>query len=176
MFRPFLGALATVCCVVALWSLPVLAQDLGGRAGRPIERGPANVAFLTQRANVIIHGIVTGRRTEWIGRVIYTLYDVAVHETLKGGPRGSVVVAVPGGARGNVQLTVPGAPSVSIGTQLVVFGIPLDGATLTPVGTFDGLVRVRPGDSGAGQVVEPRGRPESLDAFLDEVRQLVSRP
>ena len=35
-------------------------------------------------------------------------------------------------------------------------------------GTFDGLVRVLQANGGA--TVSPRGKPESLDAFLQEVR------
>jgi hypothetical protein len=102
--------------------------------------------------------------------VIYTLYNVSVQETLKGVPRTSVVLAVAGGARGNVRLTVPGAPSLEIGEQLVAFATPLQGATFTPLGTFDGLVPVHPGNGG-GATVAPRGRPETLDAFLDEIRK-----
>ena len=100
---------------------------------------------------------------------IYTLYDVSVQETLKGAPRTSVVVAVPGGARGNAWLSVPGAPDLQNGEQLVVFATSLQGATVTPVGTFDGLVRVRQGN-GSGATVAPARKTRSLDAFLQEVR------
>jgi len=160
---------AAVCCASLLGISSSFAQDLRGTA-RPIEHGPIDVAQLTQRANLVVHGFVTTKTTAWIGRVIYTLYDVSVQETLKGPPRTSVVVAVPGGARGNVRLSVPGTPELQNGEQLVVFATPLQGATVTPVGTFDGLVRVRQGNGGSGATVAPRGKPESLDAFLQEVR------
>lgn len=164
-------AVATLCCASLLWISSAFAQDLGGRSNRPIEGGPINVAQLTQRADLVVHGFVTGRQTAWIGRVIYTLYDVSVQDTVKGSPRSSVVVAVAGGARGNVRLRVPGAPDLQPGEQAVFFVTPLQGSTLTPVGTFDGVVRVRQGSGRAGATVAPRGRPESLDAFLDEVRR-----
>ena len=90
---------AAVCCASLLGISGSFAQDLGGTA-RPIEHGPIDVAQLTQRANLVVHGFVTTKTTAWIGRTIYTLYDVSVQETLKGAPRTSVVVAVPGGARG----------------------------------------------------------------------------
>jgi hypothetical protein len=169
------AALATVCCVSLLWTSSGVAQNLGGRSNRPIEGGPIDVAQLTNRAGLVVHGFVTAKRTAWIGRVVYTVYDLAVQETLKGAPRNSLVLAVPGGAQGNVRLTVPGAPALQAGEQLVVFAIPLQGATFTPVGTSDGVVRVRPADGGAGATVAPRGKPESLDAFLDEVRTLGGR-
>jgi hypothetical protein len=163
-------ALATVCCVSMLSTSGSFAQDLGGRASRPIEMGPVDVAQLTRRADLVLHGFVTNKRTAWVGRVIYTHYDVAVQETLKGALRSSAVVAVAGGARGNVQLRVPGAPDLQVGEQVVFFATPLQGTTFTPVGTFDGVVRVRQGNGGAGATVSPRGKPESLDAFLAEVR------
>ena len=162
--------LAAVCCASLLGMSGSFAQDLGGRATRPIEGGPVDVPQLTRRADLVVHGFVTTATTAWIGRTIYTLYDVSVQETLKGAPRNRVVVAVAGGARGNVRLTVPGAPDVQPGEQLVVFATPLQGTTFTPVATFDGIVRVRQGNGGSSPTVSPRGKPESLDAFLDEVR------
>ena len=160
---------AAVCCASMLGISSGFAQDLGGTA-RPIEHGPIDVAQLTQRASLVVHGFVTSKTTAWIGRVIYTLYDISVQETLKGPPRTSVVIAIAGGARGNVRLTVPGAPDIQNGEQLVVFAAPLQGATFTPIGTFDGVVSVRQGNGRSGATVAPRGRPESLDAFLQEVR------
>ena len=165
---------AAVCCASLLAISSGFAQDLGGTA-RPIEHGPIDVAQLTQRANLVVHGFVTNKTTAWIGRVIYTLYDVSVQETLKGAPRTSVVVAVAGGARGNVRLTVPGAPDLQAGESLVVFATLLQGTTFTPVGTFDGLVRVHQGSGGPGATVSARGTPESLDAFLEEIRSQRGR-
>jgi len=165
--------LAAVCCASLLGISNSFAQDLRGRS-RPIEGGPIDVAQLTQRADLVVHGFVTTRTSAWIGRVIYTLYNVSVQETLKGAPRPSVVVAVPGGARGNVRLTVPGAPQLEVGEQLIAFVAPLQGATFTPLGTFDGVVRVHQGNGG-GATVAPRGRPEPLDAFLQEVRSQGGR-
>ena len=167
--------LAAVCCASFLGISGSFAQDLGGRATHPIEGGPIDVPQLTRRADLVVHGFVTTTTTAWIGRVLYTLYDVSVQETLKGAPRTRVVVAVAGGARGNVRLTVPGAPDVQAGEQLVVFVTTLQGPTFTPVGTFDGLVRVRQGNGGSSPTVSPRGRPESLDAFLEEVRRQGGR-
>jgi hypothetical protein len=176
MARLFL-VLAALCSVTLPWTAAAFAQDLGrGRGAHSIEGGPVDVAQLTQRAEFVGHGFVTARRAAWIGRVIYTLYDLSVQETLKGAPRISVVVAVAGGALGNVRLMVPGAPDLQVGQQVVFFTTTLQGTTLTPVGTFDGIVPVRRGGpADAGLTVSPRGAPESLDAFLEEVRRLGGR-
>ena len=74
-----------------------------------------------------------------------------------------------------MRLRVPGAPDLQAGEQVVLFTTPLQGTTLTPVGTFDGVVRVRQGNGRSGATVAPRGRPEPLDSFLDEVRTLGGR-
>ena len=168
--------LAAVCCVALSLTTVSFAQDLGrGRGAHSIEGGPVDLAQMTQRAELVGHGFVTAKRAAWIGRVIYTLYDISVQETLKGTPRISVVVAVAGGALGNVRLMVPGAPDLQAGEQVVFFTRTLQGTTFTPVGTFDGIVPVRRGSAVAGLTVSPRGAPESLDAFLEEVRRLGGR-
>ncbi len=176
--RPSTTAVASLVCLSLLvWSSTAVAQTLGGQRGRPIERGPVDVERLFQRANVVVHGFIASKQSTWIGRVIYTQYEVLVQETLKGMPRNSVLANVVGGTQGNVQLTVPGAPDLQIGDQLVFFGEPLEGqSSFTPVGTFDGVVEVRPGDGGSTDTVAPRGRPETLDAFLQELRALGNRP
>ena len=154
-----------------------IAQDLGPGRGRFIERGPADVERLVQRAEVIVHGVVARKEPKWIGRVLYTQYELAVQETLKGAERKNVLVSVVGGAMGNVQLTVPGAPDLRTGDELVFFGAPLVGDVgFTPVGTFDGIVPVRPGRGNAGATASPRGQPQAITAFLEEVRALTKRP
>ena len=170
----FTTAWLGVLCASVLWHASGSAQDLG-RGGRSIERGPVDVAQITRRADLIVRGFVTKKEPRWIGRVIYTHYDVTVQETLKGDARASVLVAVVGGAMGNVALSVPGAPDLAIGEPLVLFGVPLgDRVTFTPGATFDGLVPIRAGNG--RMAVAPRGRPEELEAFLQEVRTLSRRP
>jgi hypothetical protein len=135
------------------------------------------VQQLVQRAGLVVHGSVVSKEPRWIGRVIYTHYELTVLETLKGPVRGSVIAAVVGGALGNVQLTVPGSPDLSIGDQLVFFGLPLNAVgVFTPVGMFDGIVPIRQPQGNSGPTVAPRGKPEDLAAFLGEVRALSKRP
>lgn len=170
--RPVLAALA---CALLLGSAPgSLAQELDTPAfGRALEGDrTVDVGVLTQRAHAIARGIVSKGQVKWVGRVIYTEYDLNVQETLKGPARNHLTVAVQGGMIGNVELVLPGRPLLADGDEIVFFGERFDGgASFTPVGTFDGIVAVSQG-RGKGATVAPRGKPEDLDAFLDEVRGL----
>jgi hypothetical protein len=167
-----------VCVSLTMSSASAPAQDLGRGRSQLIEGGgPVDVEQLVQRAGLIVHGSVVSREPRWIGRVIYTHYELLVQETLKGLARGTVVAAVVGGAIGNVQLTVPGAPELSIGDQLVFFGVPLGaGGVFTPVGMFDGVVPIRRPGANSVPTVSPRGAPETLATFLEEVRALSKQP
>ena len=178
--KSFIPTVRSLICLGLLFWTPVgFSQNLGPNKarGQAFENGPANVDALTQRAGLIVRAIVSGREPKWIGQVIYTHYDLQVQETLKGTPRSSVTMAVVGGTFGNVRLVVPGAPELRAGDQLILFGIPLQGqASLTPVGTFDGIVSVHPANGNARAFVTPRGKSEDLENFLQEVRTLSRRP
>src|SRR5688572_23151871 len=70
-------SLVAVCCVTLFWTSGGIAQDLGGGRGpRPVEGGPIDLAQLTQRADLVVNGFVTARKAAWVGRVVYSLYDV----------------------------------------------------------------------------------------------------
>ena len=170
------AAVAGLLCAGLMPGATGVAQDLG-RGGGQVERGPANVEQMVQRSTLIVHGVVTKKEPKWVGRVLYTQYELVVQETLKGTERKSVPVSVVGGTMGNVELRVPGAPSLQAGDQVVLFGAPFAGGTgFTPLGTFEGIVPVRQGRGNAGATASPRGHPEPLTAFLDEIRALTKRP
>ena len=177
MRLPATVLVSLLCVGLTISSVSTLAQGLGRGRGQLIEAGSVDVAQLVQRAGLIVHGTVASKEPRWIGRAIYTHYELQVRETLKGPVRGSVLAAVPGGAIGNVQLTVPGAPELSVGDQLVFFGLPLNAAgVFIPVGTFDGIVPVRQPQGNSAPTVSPRGKPENLAAFLEDVRVLSKQP
>jgi hypothetical protein len=177
MRPPAILLVSLVCAGLTISSASVLAQDLGGARPRLIEGGQVDVDQLVQRAGLIVHGSVVSKEPRWIGRVIYTHYELLVRDTLKGPVRSSVLAAVPGGAIGNVQLMVPGAPDLAVGDQLVFFGLPINaGGVFTPVGTFDGIVPVRQPQGNSAPTVSPRGKPENLAAFLEDVRVLSKQP
>ena len=177
MRPPAILLVSLVSAGLTISSASVLAQDLGGGRPRLIEGGQVDVDQLVQRAGLIVHGSVVSKEPRWIGRVIYTHYELLVRDTLKGPVRSSVLAAVPGGAIGNVQLMVPGAPDLAVGDQLVFFGLPINaGDVFTPVGTFDGIVPVRQPQGNSAPTVSPRGKPENLAAFLEDVRVLSKQP
>jgi hypothetical protein len=127
---------------------------------------------LTSKANVIVRGIVSATETKWVGRTIYTEYTLQVQETLKGDARTTLTAAVLGGSMGNVELVIPGVPKLETGNEVVFFGESFDSQeSFKPVGIFDGIVHVTQA-AGIGAAVAPRGTPESLADFLDEVRGL----
>ena len=177
MRPPAIVLVSLVCAGLTISNVSVLAQDLSGGRARLIEGNQVDVNQLVQRAGLIVHGSVVSKESRWLGRVIYTHYELLVRDTLKGPVRSSVLAAVPGGAIGNVQLMVPGAPDLAVGDQLVFFGLPLNaGGVFTPVGTFDGIVPVRQPQGNSAPTVSPRGKPENLAAFLEDVRVLSKQP
>ncbi len=151
-------------------TLPASPPKLIGNAGR------VDVKTLADDSSLILRGRVVGSEPRWVGKVIYTFYDVAVQETLKGSMRPTVSVAVPGGALGSVQLIVPQAPALSNGDELVFFGRAFAGerSSFEPTGSFAGLMPIVPA-AGSPAAVSPRGKPEDVEAFLDEVRALSAR-
>lgn len=173
LYNPGLPKLLSIC--LALSGI-LAAQNLGKGRGA-IERGPVDLGQLTARSSVIVRGIVSAGEPRWIGRVIYTNYTLQVQETLKGPPRSSLTIAIPGGALGNVKLMIPGAPELRAGDEVVFFGEDFPGqAAFRPVGTFDGVVPVRPGVGNSAATVAPRGVPENLEDFLNEVRGQGRQP
>ena len=166
------GSLALV--VLALLAVsPAFGQDLSSPSpGRRFEGGgPVDVDQLAQRSTLIVHGTVSSSEAKWVGRVIYTHYDLAVQQTIRGSAQSEIVMAVPGGALGNVQLAIPGAPSISVGDELVLFGESLQGQSIfTPVGIFAGVVPVSTESDSGKRTVSPRGVTEDLNAFLDGLR------
>ena len=164
--------LTLLLSVATLFCAAAFGQDLSPTPRRFEGGGPVDVPALTARANVIVRGIVSDSETKWVARAIYTEYTLQVQETLKGGARSTLTVAVLGGSMGNVELVIPGAPKLETGNEVVFFGESFDSQeSFKPVGIFDGIVPVAAA-AGIGASVAPRGRPESLADFLEEVRGL----
>ncbi len=131
-----------------------------------------DVPTLTSKASVIARGIISDAQAKWIDRTLYTEYTLQVQETLKGTAQSTLTMAVMGGSMGNVELVIPGAPKIETGNEVVFFGERFDAQqSFKPVGVFDGVVQVKHA-AGIGATVAPRGKPESLADFLDEVRGL----
>ncbi len=165
------GSVAFV--VLALLAVsPAFGQDISP-SSRP--RGFERVAFdldrFAEQSDVIVRGIVSSKDPKWVGRAIYTHYDLVVQETIQGQAQTAITVAVLGGAIGNIGLAVPGAPKLQVGDEIVFFGQSFEGQpSFKPVGLGAGVVPVTAGSSGSAATVAPRGEPEGLEDFLDEVR------
>ena len=104
----FGGGVALV--MLALLALiPAFGQDLSeGSRPRGFERAVFDLDRFAEQSDVIVRGIVSSKEPKWVGRVIYTHYDLVVQETIHGQAQSSITVAVLGGAVGNIQLAVPG--------------------------------------------------------------------
>jgi hypothetical protein len=144
---------------------------------RHIEGSAIDLSTVIQKASLIVRGRVTKSETRWVGRTIFTFHELNVSETVKGARNRRVTVAVAGGSIGNVQTTWPGSPNIVAGDELVFFGVLApDNQSYSAVGLFDGLVKVHE-QSNSGQLyVQPRGQPEPVEGFLNEVRSIHSFP
>ena len=69
----------------------------------------------------IVRGTVTGVRTSFTGRDIYTHYQISVAERFKGDAQKSVEITVHGGNYGAYHQTSPGSPVLNPGDQYVFF-------------------------------------------------------
>jgi len=106
-----------------------------------------------------------------VERALYTHYQLVVQETIQGDARSSLTMVVLGGTLGNIGLAVPGAPNLKVGDEVIFFGQAFEGQpSFKPVGLGAGVVLVTQGSGGGAATVAPRGKPEGLDDFLDEVR------
>ena len=73
---------------------------------------------------------------------------------------------------GNIQLAVPETPDLNVGDEIIFFGQSFEGQpSFKPVALGAGIVSVTPESDGSGvSTVAPRGKPEGLEDFLDELR------
>ena len=149
---------------------------------------PADFPAMVAESQTIVHGIVTGVRSQMPGgrRFIESIVTVQVVTPLKGEERSAVVFRVPSGQIGRYRRVTVGAPELSPGDEVVLFlkgrapGVPM------PYGLTQGVYRVarQPGRGAVvmpliagdpGRVVrgDPARRPLSIEAFAGHVRALV---
>jgi len=76
---------------------------------------------MIRQSTGIVRAKVTGSYAAYLGRDIYTYYQLQVTETLKAGAAQSVTVAIPGGTAKGVRQMVPGAPVLKTGQEYVIF-------------------------------------------------------
>ena len=159
---------------------PVWGQETGepvvAQGGQFIEGGVLDVDRATDESEAIVRGTLASERTDWVGRKIYTFYDLVASETVKGEAQTTITVAVPGGAKGKVATIWTGAPRLKTGDELVFFGKRFgQHPAFVAYGLFSGLVQVRTDPSSGKRVVNARGRTEDVEDFLQHVRSRRGR-
>lgn len=155
---------------------PVSFPTANGQDSRlEIEKGIIQLEEVVPRASSIARGIVTASRTEWHRQSIVTIYDVRIEESLKGELRRVLRFVLPGGSLGKVQTVWPGLPQLTSGDEVVLFA-EADSSlpALRPVDFIHGIVPVRRNARNGARVVDVRGKAESLEQFLDAVREILS--
>jgi hypothetical protein len=101
----------TIAGLLAIWAGAVSAATL--------ER--LTLDEMIAKSTAIVRGSVTGVRTTFTGRDIYTHYRIAVEERFKGVPQQSVEITVHGGSYGAYHQTSPGSPVLNQGDRYVFF-------------------------------------------------------
>lgn len=148
---------------------------------------------LVGQSAVVVHGRVAAVRVAWDAdhENIWTHYQIALDEALKGSPGRTVEIQEPGGELDGIRMEIIGTPRYELGEEVVVF------AALTPAGLRTcgwgqgrfvvagepGKRRVR-NDLGNVQLTAPDQpgryraavtRDEPLDVFKQRVREEVRR-
>jgi len=109
-----------------MWRSQAQAGSPSGEAVR-VSGDESKLQDLTRMADMVVTGRCIGLRTEWVqdGRVLVTLAEIAVDDTLKGGAVATLTVALPGGADANravpVAMTYPDAARISLNEEVVLF-------------------------------------------------------
>ena len=88
-------------------------------SGATLER--LSLDDMISKSTAIVRGTVTGVRTTFTGRDIYTHYRISVDERFKGEAQKSVEITVHGGKYGDYHQTTPGSPVLNAGDQFVFF-------------------------------------------------------
>ncbi len=85
---------------------------------------------LVDQSQSVVHGSVAKKWSAWDEKqqLIWTHYEIAVVDSLKGRGEAKLVLSEPGGTVGDAVMQVAGAPSYEVGEEVVLF------TTLTPIG------------------------------------------
>ena len=139
--------------------------------GRLIDTAVLDVDQASAESTKIARGTLGDSTTAWVGRKIYTFYDLIVSETIKGESETKITVAVPGGSKGKVASIWAGAPKLATGDEIVFFGKRFgQGPAFVAHGLFSGFLQVRTDPVSGRSVVGTHGPPEDVEEFLNDVR------
>jgi outer membrane lipoprotein SlyB len=140
--------------------------------------GPASVAQLARRADIVAVGDVASAVGAWdAARTdIHTRIELAVVETLKGAPASGLSFAQVGGRVGDRITTVAGAVTFETGQRVLVFLERGPDGSLRLVDPFHGTFRVeRDRATGRDDAVRATGAAAADRIPLDQVRGEIRR-
>jgi len=122
----------------------------------------------------VVRGRVAGFSAAQHGPLIYTHYDIAVSEWLKGGEAAHVDVVVPGGTAGRLRQVFSGAPALVQGQEYLLFLWTGSSGLTHVIGLSQGVLTLER-DSGGELVASRRSSGEGmLDARTGRV--VLDRP
>jgi hypothetical protein len=95
---------------------------------------------LGQDSEIVVRAKVLSTQSYWNGKhtKIFTRTDLAVDETYKGSPQGTVELVQLGGTVGTVKVTVQGALQWKVGEEVLVFAEPCEAGTYQVTGLYQG--------------------------------------
>jgi hypothetical protein len=130
--------------------------------GATLERLTLN--DMVRNSTAIVRGKVSSIYTAVSGRVVYTHYKIQVSEGWKGSDGGTVDVVVPGGATATLHQSFSGAPSLTSGTEYVLFLWRSRSGLNHLIGLSQGLFTLKTDASGTLTAVRSAASEPMLDA------------
>jgi hypothetical protein len=125
---------------------------------------------MIRQSTGIVRAKVTGSRAAFLGKDVYTYYQLQVTENLKGFSAMQLEVAVPGGGARGVRQMVPGAPVLASGQEYVVFLWTSRSGLTQVIGLSQGLFAVTQNSAGDSVIV----RPAAVSMMLNQAGQVVA--
>jgi hypothetical protein len=145
----------TISGLLVLWATTVSAATLE----------QLSLDDMIAKSTAIVRGTVSGIRTTFTGRDIYTHYRISVAERFKGEAQGSVEITVQGGSYGTYHQTTPGSPVLNEGDQYVFFLWTSNAGVTWITGMTQGLFQL----NGNGMADPMASRAASRELMLDAV-------
>jgi hypothetical protein len=128
-----------------------------------------SLADMVARSTAIVRGKVMSSYAAFSGPVIYAHYIVQISEQYKGASQASVEVVIPGGTANNLRQSFAGAPTLTTGSEYVLFLFTGRSGLTSITGLTQGLFTLAAG-SGANPAIT---RSASRELMLDP---LTGRP
>jgi hypothetical protein len=140
--------------LLAFWTMALAAATL--------ER--LSLDEMISKSTAVVRGTVTGIRTTFSGRDIYTHYRISVEERFKGAAEKSVEITVHGGKYGTYHQTAPGSPVLNQGDRYVFFLWTSNSGVTWITGMTQGLFQLNGSEPADPMATRSASRELMLDA------------